>query len=133
MYQWMRGSNKTLSESRELDTKDNLQNFTSETANLPEKFSEIKEQYPGWIPVIIHPKNLIINKDKYVTQKQVTLKQFALVVRQFMDDAELLDERHPLFFVANDVLLKPDCSLEAIYNDHKEPDGFLHLTIHKEH
>ena len=91
--------------------------------------SRIKLKYPNRTPVITHralnEKSLPdIDKKKYLVPRDLTLGQFAYVVRKRMD---LTPEKALFIFVNNK--LPPTCATMAkLYDEHADEDGFLYVT-----
>ncbi|KAM6602039.1 hypothetical protein CsatA_021648 [Cannabis sativa] len=88
----------------------------------------IKEKYPDRIPVIVEKagKSDIpdIDKKKYLVPADLTVGQFVYVVRKRI---KLSAEKAIFVFVKN--TLPPTASLmSALYEDHKDEDGFLYMT-----
>ncbi|XP_058094631.1 autophagy-related protein 8C-like [Magnolia sinica] len=90
--------------------------------------ARIREKYPDRIPVIVEraEKSDIpdIDKKKYLVPADLTVGQFVYVIRKRMN---LTPEKAIFIFVKN--LLPPTAALmSAIYEDNKDPDGFLYMT-----
>ena len=101
--------------------------------NLPlaslEEFQSIQQKYPGLLPIIIHPIEIEIQKIKYLTRSEISLEQFAEIVRQYCLH---LDPQIPLFFSINGVLIPKHDHLGKIYDQYKKSDGFLHIILRPE-
>ena len=90
--------------------------------------SKIIKKYEDRIPVIVHkdPKSKLedINKNKFLTPGDLTLAQFMYVIRKRIK----LDESSSLFVFVNETVLAPTShTMSALYDSHKDDDGFLYL------
>jgi len=90
--------------------------------------SRIREKYPDRIPVIVEKAGQSdvpdIDKKKYLVPADLTVGQFVYVVRKRI---KLGAEKAIFVFVKN--TLPPTAALmSAIYEEHKDEDGFLYMT-----
>ncbi|KAJ8427861.1 hypothetical protein Cgig2_015603 [Carnegiea gigantea] len=90
--------------------------------------ARIREKYPDRIPVIVEKaeKSDIpdIDKKKYLVPADLTVGQFVYVVRKRI---KLSAEKAIFIFVKN--ILPPTAAMmSAIYEEHKDEDGFLYMT-----
>ena len=90
--------------------------------------TKIKAKYEDRIPVIVHkdPKSSLedINKNKFLTPGDLTLAQFIYVIRKRIK----VDESVSLFVFVNDTILAPTShTMNTLYEQHKDSDGFLYL------
>lgn len=88
----------------------------------------IRKKYSDRIPVICERANKTdvpdIDKKKYLVPSDLTVGQFVYVIRKRI---ELPPEKAIFLFVNN--MLPPTASLMgAIYEEHKDEDGFLYIT-----
>jgi GABA(A) receptor-associated protein len=90
--------------------------------------SRIRNKYPDRIPVIVEraEKSDIpdIDKKKYLVPADLTVGQFVFVIRKRI---KLSAEKAIFIFVRN-VLPPTAAMMSAIYDEHKDEDGFLYLT-----
>jgi len=90
--------------------------------------SRIRNKYPDRIPVIVEraEKSDIpdIDKKKYLVPADLTVGQFVFVIRKRI---KLSAEKAIFIFVRN-VLPPTAAMMSAIYDEHKDDDGFLYLT-----
>jgi len=92
--------------------------------------SKVREKYQDRVPIICEKSNVekdlpFIDKNKYLVPADLTVSQFVMVVRNRL----CLNETTSLFFfVGRDVLLLPSDILGAVYERHKDEDGFLYIT-----
>ncbi|GJN41435.1 hypothetical protein PR202_gn00809 [Eleusine coracana subsp. coracana] len=90
--------------------------------------SRIREKYPDRVPVIVEKAGKSdvpdIDKKKYLVPGDLIVGQFVYVVRKRI---KLSPEKAIFIFVKN--TLPPNASLmSAIYEEHKDEDGFLYMT-----
>ncbi|XP_042436054.1 autophagy-related protein 8C-like isoform X2 [Zingiber officinale] len=88
----------------------------------------IREKYPDRIPVIVEKADRSditdIDKKKYLVPADLTVGQFVYVVRKRI---KLSAEKAIFIFVKN--TLPPTASMiSAVYEEHKDEDGFLYMT-----
>ncbi|XP_074564841.1 autophagy-related protein 8C-like [Curcuma longa] len=88
----------------------------------------IREKYPDRIPVIVEKADRSdiadIDKKKYLVPADLTVGQFVYVVRKRI---KLSAEKAIFIFVKN--TLPPTGSMiSAVYEEHKDEDGFLYMT-----
>ncbi|KAL3627471.1 Autophagy-related protein 8C-like [Castilleja foliolosa] len=88
----------------------------------------IREKYSDRVPVIVEKagKSEVpdIDKKKYLVPADLTVGQFVYVVRKRI---KLSAEKAIFVFVKN--MLPPTAALmSAIYDEHKDEDGFLYMT-----
>ncbi|VVT54957.1 uncharacterized protein SAPINGB_P004347 [Magnusiomyces paraingens] len=88
----------------------------------------IRHKYHDRIPVICEKveKSDIppIDKRKYLVPSDLTVGQFVYVIRKRI---RLAPEKAVFIFV-NDVLPPTAALMSSIYQEHKDPDGFLYIT-----
>ena len=88
----------------------------------------IRNRYPDRIPVIVgqikNSKLPEIDKKKYLVPMDLTLGQFAYVIRKRI---QLTSEQALFIFIDN--LLPPTSALmSSLYEQYKSPDGFLYVN-----
>ncbi|KAL1922668.1 uncharacterized protein VTP21DRAFT_10207 [Calcarisporiella thermophila] len=88
----------------------------------------IRQKYPDRIPVICEKADRSdipdIDKKKYLVPADLTVGQFVYVIRKRV---QLAPEKAIFLFV--DDMLPPTAALmSAIYEQHKDEDGFLYIT-----
>ncbi|CAN8270636.1 unnamed protein product [Cochlearia groenlandica] len=88
----------------------------------------IRDKYPDRIPVIVEraEKSDVpdIDKKKYLVPADLTVGQFVYVVRKRI---KLSPEKAIFIFVKN--ILPPTAAImSAIYEEHKDEDGFLYMS-----
>ncbi|KAF8118988.1 hypothetical protein N665_0001s0046 [Sinapis alba] len=90
--------------------------------------SRIRDKYSDRIPVIVEraEKSDVpdIDKKKYLVPADLTVGQFVYVVRKRI---KLSPEKAIFIFVKN--ILPPTAAImSAIYEEHKDEDGFLYMS-----
>jgi len=103
---------------------DNLQSVSSE------ELRKIQHKYPGFVPIIIHGKNVELKKTRYITKGQLTFRKFVEIVRQ---NCSGITPHDILFFTANGIFIPSQQQIDKIYNSYKKDDGFLHIHVWTEH
>jgi GABA(A) receptor-associated protein len=94
-----------------------------------EESSRILSKYENKIPLIVlrdkSSKLPDIDRYKFLAPHDITLGQFMFVVRKRIK----IDDTETLFFFVNDnVLVNTSQTMNAIYDSHKDDDGFLYFT-----
>lgn len=91
--------------------------------------ARIREKYPDRIPVIVEKADESdvpdIDRKKYLVPTDLSVGQFVYVIRKRI---KLGPEKSIYIFVKN--VLPPTCaSMSALYNEHKDDDGFLYIKF----
>lgn len=92
---------------------------------------KIREQYPDRYPVIVEidPKaanTLIITKKKFLAPGDIPLNKFMLEVRKVIR----MGRQDPLaVMVENGHMVSGDSTIGYLYNQFKDPDGFLYILF----
>lgn len=92
--------------------------------------SKMIEKYPDRIPVIVEPGKDMpeIDKKKYLVPNDLTIGQFAFVIRKRIK----LVASEALFLLSNNVMLPVSGLMSMMYAQNKSDDGFLYITYNKE-
>ena len=89
---------------------------------------KIKKKYEDRIPIIVEKEKSSklndIDKTKFLAPSDLTMGQFSYVIRKRIE----LNEAESLFLFVNNTMITGSSSISAIYNDHKDEDGFLYIT-----
>lgn len=93
----------------------------------------VREKYPDLIPVICERadnSNLPdTTRRKYLVPKALTMGQFMYVLRRRIS----LDANRAMFLFINNNTLAPSAELvSAVFEEHKDEDGFLYMTYNGE-
>ncbi|KAL6562254.1 Autophagy-related protein 8C-like [Orobanche gracilis] len=90
--------------------------------------ASIREKYPERVPVIVEKaiKSEVpdIDKKKYLVPADLTVGQFVYVVRKRIK----LSAEKAIFVFVNNMLPPSAALMSAIYDEHKDEDGFLYMT-----
>lgn len=94
--------------------------------------SRVLEKFPDRIPVICEPSaksnHLKMDKIKFLVPKDLTISHFIMIVRGRLK----LDASVALFFVVGDIVAASTSTLNDLYYNHADADGFLYLTFSEE-
>lgn len=98
--------------------------------SLIERYNEsqrIQLKYPDRIPVIIerdkNSKAPPLLKSKYLVPKDITISQLIYAIRRQIK----LDPQYALYFFISDNIPPTSASIQNMYNQYKETDGFLYI------
>eukprot|EP00249_Psilotum_nudum_P017667 c26432_g1_i1 orf=469-831(-) len=90
--------------------------------------ARIRDKYPDRIPVIVEraERSYIpdIDKKKYLVPADLTVGQFVYVIRKRIK----LSPEKAIFIFVNSILPPTAAMISAIYEEHKDEDGFLYVT-----
>jgi GABA(A) receptor-associated protein len=96
--------------------------------------SRLLEKYPERVPVVIerdeNSKHLtIIDKNKYLVPKDLTMSQLLWVIRKRMNI-----RREQAVFLLSDsgIIFNSTEHISSVYENNKNPDGFLYLEYSNE-
>lgn len=97
------------------------------------KSQVILEKYPDRVPLIIQPsKNdkdvYPIDKSKYITPRDLTMMQLQQIIRKRIR----FPSERALFMFVNNKLFPITSMVGNIYDENKDPDGFLYVTYCQE-
>lgn len=88
----------------------------------------IRHKYGDRVPIICEKVDKsdigTIDKKKYLVPHDLTVGQFVYVVRKRIK----LEPEKALFVFVDDVLPPTAALMSSIYEEHKDPDGFLYVT-----
>merc|ERR1712168_1717072 len=89
---------------------------------------KIRQKHPDRIPVVVEkaPRSSIqnIDKRKFLVPTDLTVAQFMYIIRKRI---QLAPEKAMFLFV-NKVLPTTSSTMGAIYEEHKDEDGFLYIA-----
>lgn len=91
----------------------------------------IRLKYPDRIPVVCevakgNERDITLNRHKYLVPHYLTVGQFLNVIRQRI---RLGAEQGLFIFTGRNTLLSCSELISVMYNQYKNEDGFLYLTI----
>jgi GABA(A) receptor-associated protein len=113
---------------------------TAKTAGMSNDYLErlkksqvILEKYPDRVPLIVQPsKNdrdaYPIDKSKYITPRDLTMMQLQQIIRKRVR----FPPEKALFMFVNNKIFPITSLVGAIYDEHKDADGFLYVTYCQE-
>mgnify|MGYP003991162905 CR=1 FL=1 len=85
-------------------------------------------KYPERIPIIVQRGDKselpVIDKSKYLVPRDMTMSQFSFVIRKRIK----LEPSQAIFITINNTLVTNSKLLSEIYEENKDPDGFLYVT-----
>lgn len=98
-----------------------------------EEVERVRAKYPNRIPVICEsdPKggsNIHLRNVKYLVPDSLTVGQFIYVLRNQLT----LRSEEAIFLMINNTLPPTAASMSQIYEQHRDPDGFLYGVVCKE-
>ncbi|XP_010919526.1 autophagy-related protein 8f [Elaeis guineensis] len=89
--------------------------------------ARIRQKYPDRVPVIVEKAARSdipsIDKKKYLVPSDLTLGQFAYVIRKRID----LSAEKAIFMFVDNVLPPTGALMSNLYEDKKDEDGFLYF------
>lgn len=91
----------------------------------------ILNTYTNKIPIIIRTKdnsNFQLEKLKYIVPKDITIQQFHCILNKYIKNNK---KQSIVLFVNNTLPINTE-SVGNLYNEHKDNDGFLYITLIKE-
>jgi GABA(A) receptor-associated protein len=114
------------------NTNTTVQNTNDHLERL-KKSQVILEKYPDRVPLIIQPsKNdrdqYPIDKSKYITPRDLTMLQLQQIIRKRVR----FPAEKALFMFVNNKMYPITSMIGNIYDDNKDPDGFLYVTYCQE-
>lgn len=105
-------------------------NFTLE--DRKKESSRIRTKYPERIPVIVERMESsnapVIDKHKYLVPRDLTLGQFAFVIRKRLS----LSPEHAIYIFINNSIHPVSKLMSDIYKEEKEEDDFLYVHYAEE-
>jgi len=94
--------------------------------------ARIKEKYPDRLPIIVEKSDKSkveeIDKKKYLVPADLTCGQFVYVIRKRLK----LEAEKAIFLFVNGVIPPTSELLSAVFDEHKDDDGFLYITYSTE-
>ena len=105
------------------------------TDNYEKRLNESKQimkKYPNRIPIIVKKceksKFNDIDKDKYLVPKDLNMNQFVYIIRKRIK----LDASQSIFLMVNGTVCPSNTPISAVYDKHKNKDGFLYIIYASE-
>ncbi|KAJ3689004.1 hypothetical protein LUZ61_018168 [Rhynchospora tenuis] len=89
--------------------------------------ARIRDKYPDRVPVIVEKAERSdvpdIDKKKFLVPSDLTLGQFVYVIRKRIN----LTAEKAIFMFVDNILPPTATSISKLYEDKKDPDGFLYF------
>ena len=89
---------------------------------------KVLQRHRRCVPIIVEPSNIDImkiDKTKYLVPRELTFGQFMYVIRKRLK----IESQQSIFIFTNKTCLPPQTSsVQTIYDNYSEDDGFLYLT-----
>jgi GABA(A) receptor-associated protein len=91
----------------------------------------IRIKYPDKVPIIVTKsssavKSLVnIDRNKFLAPEDLTIGQFLTVIRKRI---KVNDSESIFLFIDDNTMPPTSVSLNQIYHDYKDDDGFLYIT-----
>jgi len=94
--------------------------------------TKIMKKYSNRIPVVVEkdPRSKLndIDKNKFLVPNDMTLAQFIYIIRKRIK----LSSEQALFLFINNQLSTNHCTMNEIYQTHKDNDGFIYILYTSE-
>ena len=93
---------------------------------------KIMGKYPERLPVIVERAKgcqlTQIRKNKFLVCKDMTMSQFVFMIRKRIE----LDPSQSLFILVNNQIASSNITMNQVYQDHKDDDGFIYMVYTSE-
>ena len=114
---------------------------TLDEAQRKNESLKMLQRYPDRLPIIVekastaspHIKDL--EKKKYLVPPKLKVGTFIGFVRQrrkCQHGGDVLDQDETIFLYVDNTLVAPKTTMEELYRDHKDDDGFLYMVFSTE-
>jgi GABA(A) receptor-associated protein len=102
---------------------------TKSLAQRIRESSQICQQYPGRIPIVVERSRSAnnmpdIDKNKFLCPDNLTVGQFVYVIRKRIT----LPPEMAMFLFVDNTLPLSSSLIKEVYSKHKDIDGFLYMT-----
>ena len=128
MLQHILGQQQIKPSSTEYEFK-----MTNSFENRKAESKRVREKYPDKIPVIIEKSDSTtlgdIKKHKYLFQKELTMAQILLYVREQLN---VQQTDTIILYVANKYIPLNSELLSQVYEKYADKDGFMYITYTKQ-
>lgn len=92
------------------------------------QFQKVMETHPNKIPVILEKANTAevpdVDRNKYLLPREFTVANFLDVIRKRTN----LGKEQAIFIYVNGTVPASNAMFGSIYEQHKDPDGFLYIV-----
>ena len=92
---------------------------------------DIIKLHKNKVPIIIQlseNSNVELYKLKYIVPVDITLQQFHCILNKYIKK----NEKQTVILFINSILPVSSKTIGALYNQHKDNDGFLYITVRRE-
>ena len=92
---------------------------------------DILKLHKNKIPIIIklsEKSNIDLDKLKYIVPIDITLQQFHCILHKYIKK----NEKQSVIMFINNILPVSSELIGSLYNQYKDTDGFLYITVRKE-
>lgn len=93
------------------------------------EFQRLKKKHPDLLPVMLDPIGIEIGKSKYLLSPGLKFGVLITNARRYLTNT---DAKIPLFFTINGIIIDSETTLSTLYDEYKDDDGFLYVTIYSE-
>ena len=92
---------------------------------------DILKLHKNKVPIIIdtsHSPCIQLEKSKYIVPRDISVQQFHCIINKYIHT----NKKQSLILFINNILPVSSESIGNIYNEFKDKDGFLYITLRKE-
>jgi hypothetical protein len=94
--------------------------------------NDLVRKYPNNIPIIINSRDIALRKYKFIVPRHITFGHFLNIIRKKGIEDSAITHSDSIFMFIGNVLPKNTEIISVLYSEHKNVDGFLICTLHKE-
>lgn len=91
--------------------------------------TNIKQKYPDRIPIIVNTTDFVMDKYKFLSPANINIHKLLISIRKSI---QKLNPNEALFLLINNTIPNNTSLISELYNEYKNNDGFLYITITKE-
>jgi len=88
----------------------------------------IRKRYPTRVPVIIESQSIIFDKNRFLFPKDISVSMIPYIIKKHVN----LDPVDCIFVLVNNKLLSSSSLIGTVYENNKDKDGFLYVSVEKE-
>jgi len=90
--------------------------------------TKIMKKFPDRVPIIVESrsKKIVLDKKKFLVPRDLILGQFLFVIRKRIQNIKSTDG---IFLIINKNSPKTSSTINELYEEHKDPDGFLYVDV----
>lgn len=96
--------------------------------------SRVREKYPDRVPVIVEQTKRLfkeevkLDKQKFLVPIDLTIGQFMFIIRKRCK----VEPHKAIFLMFGNKIPPTSESIDKLYEQHKDEDGFIYATVHGE-